>query len=605
MKIFLTIILLTLGAGLLAFSSFSNNNTPATVLQTVEYFKRQSRQFAEETANLKNAINQISSKDSSSIRYAKEALKKCRLQYKSIEFFLTYFLSSTSVIYNQPNKVEVEERDMESYEPVGLQVIETMLFEKDAVNRKTALLEQADLIHSSASDMHALLYNLKIDEKQIIESIRLELIRILSLGITGFDTPELKTGIAESAQAFKSMETVLASFLSEKSREGDSIKKYLALAVRQLEANSDFDSFDRLRFLTNAALPLQDHLGVFIAQKKWQLATGNGIDYAKNLFSTNGLSLVNKKEGNPALARLGQRLFFEKRLSGNLTRSCATCHLPEKYFTDQRPKSLALDGVSSVERNAPSLFYAAYQFSQFWDGRARNLEEQIKAVLANEKEMAADHGVVVKRLGNTKPYSEWFKKAFEQDSVITIDHVAVAIAAFLKTLAPLNSPFDRYVSGDRNALTKQQIRGFNLFMGKAQCGTCHFAPLFNGLVPPLYNRTEVEVLGVPKNTDFTRPVADDDIGRYTTVPVVSYRGAFKTPTVRNIAKTAPYMHNGAFATLEQVLEFYNKGGGVGLGLNIPEQTLSPKPLKLDSTEIRHIILFLHSLTDTYTLPSDK
>lgn len=605
MKILLTAILLTLGAGLLAFSNFSDNNTPATVLQTVEYFKRQSWQFAEGTANLKKAINQISSRDSSSISYAKEALKKCRLQYKSIEFFLTYFLSSTSVIYNQSNKVEVEERDMESYQPVGLQVIETMLFEKDAANRKTELLEQADLIHSSASDIHALLYNLKIDEKQIIESIRLELIRILSLGIAGFDTPELKTGIAESAQAFKSIETVLAPFLSDKSREGDSIKKYLALAVKRLEENNDFDSFDRLSFLTNAALPLQDHLGVFISQKKWQLPTSNGIDYAKNLFSANGLNLVNKKEENPALARLGQRLFFEKRLSGNLTRSCATCHLPEKYFTDQRPKSLALDGVSSLERNAPSLFYAAYQYSQFWDGRARNLEEQIKAVLANEKEMAADHGVVIKRLENTKPYSELFKKAFEQDSVITIDNVAVAIAAYLKTLAPLNSPFDRYMSGDRNALTKQQINGFNLFMGKAQCGTCHFAPLFNGLVPPLYNRTEVEVLGVPKNTDFTRPVPDEDIGRYTTVPVVSYRGAFKTPTVRNVAKTAPYMHNGAFATLEQVLEFYNKGGGVGLGLNIPEQTLSPKPLKLDSTEIRHIILFLHSLTDTYTLPSEK
>jgi cytochrome c peroxidase len=173
----------------------------------------------------------------------------------------------------------------------------------------------------------------------------------------------------------------------------------------------------------------------------------------------------------------------------------------------------------------------------------------------------------------------------------------------METLSPFNSPFDKYIAGDKNALTKQQIRGFNLFMGKAQCGTCHYAPVFNGLIPPLYKRTEFEILGTTKNTDFKNPELDADSGRYTTFPTKYYMGAFKTPTVRNIARTAPYMHNGAFATLEQVLEFYNKGGGVGLGLNVPMQTLSPKPLQLDSSEVNDIISFLHSLTDSYVLPS--
>ncbi len=136
-------------------------------------------------------------------------------------------------------------------------------------------------------------------------------------------------------------------------------------------------------------------------------------------------------------------------------------------------------------------------------------------------------------------------------------------------------------------------------MGKAQCGTCHFAPVFNGLIPPLYKRTELEVLGVTRNVDFTKPQLDTDSGRFASFPIIFYMGAFKTPTVRNVAKTAPYMHNGAFPTLEKVLDFYNKGGGEGLGLNVPTQTLSPKPLKLDSNEVRNIIEFLNSLTDTY------
>jgi cytochrome c peroxidase len=606
MKTIFIIILFTLGVGLLSFTSSSGVNTPGTVIHTLEYFRQRSTEFAEETANLKEEINKIDANDSLSIIRVKEALKKCRLEYKSIEFFLTYFLPGTSLIYNQPNKVEVEEPFLESHEPVGLQVIEAILFEKKVLSRKKELLEQADLISSSANDIHALLYKLNIDDKRILESIRLELIRTITLGITGFDTPELKTGIAESAQVFKSMKIILALFFSDNSKEEHSLKNSLNLAIKLLEESSDFDSFDRLDFLVKAALPLQDHLAVFIRNKGLQLNIKGASAYTKNLFNINALGTFIQNKTDTALVRLGQQLFFDKILSGNLTRSCATCHQPEKYFTDQLPKSPALDGISTVERNAPSLFYAAYQLSQFWDGRVKTLEEQINSVLINKKEMAADHKIVVKRLLGSRTYIESFKKAFQKaDNAVTIPNVAMAISAFLKTLAPMNSPFDQYIAGKKNAITKQQINGFNLFMGKAQCGTCHFAPLFNGLVPPLYNRTEFEVLGVTKNTDFKKAVPDEDNGRYTSFPILSYKGAFKTPTVRNTSRTAPYMHNGAFETLEQVMDFYNKGGGVGVGLNIPAQTLSPKLLNLDKSEIEDIVSFLNSLTDSYSLPADS
>ncbi len=146
-------------------------------------------------------------------------------------------------------------------------------------------------------------------------------------------------------------------------------------------------------------------------------------------------------------------------------------------------------------------------------------------------------------------------------------------------------------------MTAGQLRGFNLFMGKAQCGTCHFAPLFNGLLPPYYTVTELEVLGVPENGSLTQPLWDHDEGRFSVFPINFYKGAFKTPTVRNAAVTAPYMHNGSFRTIEDVIEFYNKGGGAGIGLATVTQTLSADPLHLTKTEVKDIEDFINALTD--------
>jgi cytochrome c peroxidase len=172
-----------------------------------------------------------------------------------------------------------------------------------------------------------------------------------------------------------------------------------------------------------------------------------------------------------------------------------------------------------------------------------------------------------------------------------------ALADYVRTLTPFNSPFDHYINGDHTALTALQKRGFNLFMGKGQCGTCHFAPLFNGLTPPLYNRTEFEVLGTPMTKDLLHPVMDTDQGRYSFFRIGFYERAFKTPTVRNAAVTGPYMHNGALDNMEQVLDFYDKGGGNGIGMTLSNQTLATTQLNLDTTEKKAIISFMEALTD--------
>ena len=587
--------------GLLSLANTLPSNQTIGVSHTLAYFKEHAVLFANSTDYLEHTISEINTNDSQSVVKVKEALIQARLHYKQIEFFLNYFFSTIALTYNAPAAIEVEEPFLEYREPTGFQVIEAMLFEEDLAAQKKEMLDQTNLIHSSARDLNSLLFNLPITDSKILESVRIELINTSLLGIAGFDAPELKTGIIEAKQTLTTIQNILSPFLSSKNNTSDSVTYYLEKSLALVRENSDFDSFDRLGFLTKAALPLQYHLGLLISEKGLAINTTGVLNYnARNIFSRDAIDINPDLKGNAEMIDLGKKLFFEKALSGNFKQNCASCHRPEKYFTDQLPKSIAIDGKSTVARNAPGLFYSALQYTQFWDGRANSLEEQIKTVLQNPHEMNADLKTVVERLKNNKDYTSSFKKAFHgnSDSSINIHNLTLSIAAFLKTLSPFNSSFDQYIQGNNKALTEKQIRGFNLFMGKAQCGTCHFAPVFNGTIPPLFNKTDVEVLGTTKNTDFEKTLLDADSGRFSKYPIPYYMRAFKTPTVRNVEKTFPYMHNGEFSTLEEVLEFYNKGGGIGLGLEVPVQTLSPRPLDLDSSEVVDIIAFMHSLTDS-------
>ncbi|MGV3601649.1 MAG: cytochrome-c peroxidase [Dyadobacter fermentans] len=561
-------------------------------------FRKNAGQFAQSIAEMHAAIAQADPADSQSIERAKQKLKDARLAYKRIAFFLDYFFFTSSRIYNRPPRNEIEEPHLEYMEPAGFQYIEAMLFE-DAGKNREAMLAQCRLLQTAADDLPALLYQFEASDAQILESVRLELVRVITLSITGFDAPLLKSGLDEALVSLQTIDTVLQPYMVHSGN--DSVRKSLASCKAWLSDHRDFDTFDHLRFLTGHALPLQEQLGGMIAGMGLEINEKGVLNYrAKNIFSPDifNMNAFRKNAGSDsALTELGRKLFFETKLSANGTRSCASCHNPALHFTDGLPKSNGIHPGQATRRNAPTLLYSSFQHAQFWDGRSATLEDQVRAVIHDSLEMNGKPIETIRKLARSRPYRRLIRKVAPDRRGVNDTLVYRAIAAYVGTLKPFNSNFDRYMAGDRAALTDAQMRGFNLFMGKAQCGTCHFAPLFNGLIPPLYTLTEFEILGTTASDDLEHPQADADSGRFETRPTPYYQRAFKTPTVRNAAVTAPYMHNGAFASLEKVIDFYDRGGGAGLGLDVPHQTLAAEPLNLTDQEKSDIIAFLEALTD--------
>jgi cytochrome c peroxidase len=602
-----TLLLLVIGAYLLISFQLVGTRPSEGAIGTryaLEYYTENAKVFAQKTKVLEQDIRDLSS-DLATLIKAKGTLADCRLQYKKIEFFTAYFFNSETRLINAAPVYEVEEPTLELVEPMGLQQIEALLFQEDYLRQKPELLLQSELLRNTASQLIPLLYQFELTDAQLLESLRIDLIRVIALSISGYDAPELKTGIREAAVALGAMNEVLDPFFSQKKgAAAEELQRILSQTIGYLNRHPDFDSFNRMTFLTHHALPLQTALATAIRIWGLELQTELNLNYqAKNLMAKDAIrfdtaGVPSKTEKSKRL--LGEMLFSENALSGGGDRSCATCHQPGAFFNDNRIKSAAINPDSILKRNTPTLLYASAQHSQFWDGRAASMQEQIVGVIFNPLEMNGDINRISRDILKAKDYEKLFSEAFPEVGAqdFTVQEISEALAAYLTTLQPFNSPFDQYIQGNTAAMTDRQINGFNLFMGKAQCGTCHFMPYFNSLLPPQYAVSEVEVLGTPANANLDHPRQDRDRGRYDLYPIHFYDGAFKTPTVRNAAQTAPYMHNGAFETLTQVIEFYNRGGGTGLGLTHPDQTLSGKPLQLTVSEIDDIALFIDSLTDT-------
>jgi cytochrome c peroxidase len=305
----------------------------------------------------------------------------------------------------------------------------------------------------------------------------------------------------------------------------------------------------------------------------------------------------------PEKVELGRLLFFDPILSDGNTLSCAHCHHPHLGFSDGLPRSRGRGGVGAgrertggieLTRGAPSLWNTVYNHRQFWDGRAAHLEEQARMVITTPEEVNADPAELVRELKAIPEYRALFDKAFggKDGESITFKNITYAIAAFQRTLVSFNSRFDRYAAGDGSALSPQEKRGLKLFLSpKTRCNECHGIPTFA-------NR-DFKVIGVPNPNDGPADVAKPEAARGRGG---GPNGAFKIPTLRNIALTAPYMHNGVFETLEEVLDFYAGGGGRGLGLDVPLQDDKIRKFTLTPQEKADLIAFLLALTDESAAP---
>lgn len=290
-----------------------------------------------------------------------------------------------------------------------------------------------------------------------------------------------------------------------------------------------------------------------------------------------GLKAPDVPEDNPvtdAKVALGKTLYFDKRLSRDGTVSCATCHAPEKGWTDQAPVSTGIKGQKGGV-SAPTVLNSAYMDRQFWDGRAGSLEEQAKGPIENPLEMGFTHDEVVALLKTIKGYAPLFKKAFG-DEAIDIDRVAKAIATFERTVLTGNSPYDRWQAGDKKAMSASAVRGFNLFHGKANCAICHDG--FN------FSNSDFHNIGVGMQAK------EPNLGRFAQTKDPNHTGAFKTPTLRNLKHTAPYMHDGSEPDLDTVVEYYNKGGTKN-----PHLDGRMKPLGLTPEEKKDLIAFMDAL----------
>lgn len=274
-----------------------------------------------------------------------------------------------------------------------------------------------------------------------------------------------------------------------------------------------------------------------------------------------------------AKVELGRMLYYDPRISGNGTISCASCHNPALGWADGLATGIGINGAK-LGRSSPSVLNAAYYDLQFWDGRAATLEEQAKGPIQNHKEMGGSAEISVERIKGVPGYVKRFNEVFGGE--VTFDRVAMAIASFERTVVDLDSPFDRWARGDDQAMTDAQKRGFELFTGKARCATCHSGPLFAD--------KRFHNIGLP----------GDDEGRMAVSKDPKDKGAFKTVTVRNAALTAPYMHDGSLKTLRQVIDHYEKASSEKD--KHPNMSIFMLPFKLEEAEKKDLEAFLHALT---------
>lgn len=596
---------------IIAFSSISKKSqitTPSTAHQEAVHkvhtlFNSDLKSFRESLKRLKEAVNTGSSVDELKSRFL-----HAREQYKRIEYLLNYVDKNLTKEFNGQNRVEAvnyPSNEVIYIQPHGLQVIEFILYD-ESTDRTSKLLNEISHMNDQLNMLIDQEWDINIGENDfnavIWDALRLEIFRIETLGITGYDVPHSHNAIPETIKSLESIRDVVAAYASL-AQEKEVLKlhrkgiKRLEKAIAFCERDTDFDSFDRLEFCREHLHEIGAWINDFTEATDLQLKTGVRPFYATadHIFEEDFFNVEYFLNGfSDDKAELGRKLFFDPILSKDGARSCATCHDPEMFFSDRMDKNFNLDKSALLGRNTPQLYNAIWQTKQFYDSRANTLKDQAFAVIHNEQEMAGNLEEISVLLNNDDVYASAFEKAYGQNA--NPENVSHAVASYVATLTSNESRFDYYIRKTFNSYSKEEKNGFNLFMGKAKCATCHFPPMFNGLMPPEFTETMSENIGTPARHDVPSEL-DADLGLYEFSKVPMHKHFFKTPSVRNANMSAPMMHNGSYPNVRRLIDFYDSGGGLGQGADNPTQTLSPDSLHLTGVEIFELIQFIRSLED--------
>lgn len=509
---------------------------------------------------------------------ARQAFRAARIAFKGMEVVIAAYAPAMTEALNSAETQTLDEDTAAGFKVArGFQRIEPMLFSADGDVRETdsvAVRDEVRRMRLFVRRQRESVRWISPGDDEIVSISRLELARVSTLGIAGFDAAMSGDAIAESAAAVRGVAQVLHN-LRAAHAEADSA---LFRCARYLSDHAAFDTFDRFTFVRDFANPAFDAMAAIRrtpamagVRKVWPDTVPSVYDARR--FDVTAFAPVSAPAMTGDLVDKGRILFSDVALSSTGERSCASCHLPSRAFTDglSRATPLPSSHATRAMRRTPTLLNAALQPTLFDDGRRTTLEDQIGDVLSNEAEMRA------------------------RPDVARSSEIRSAIAAYVRSLVRLDAPFDRALRRETQ-LSDDARRGFNLFMGRARCGTCHFAPLFGGAPPPEFVAAPPEVIGVPRALNSR--VVDPDLGRGAIDRRPGLAHAFKTPTVRNAARSAPYMHNGVFATLDAVLDFYDaaKTPVDADGSRITNLTLTPQPLHLSPQERRDLIAFIESLT---------
>lgn len=573
--------------------------------------------FQHEQSLLLNIIRQTTLNTPSGNEAVRAQIGKVRDKMKVLDFWFRYLEPTAYKKINGPLPVEWETEVFEKFEKpykregAGITLAALYLDEENISKDSLLQLVRGSMNAAETYEADSITVNLQSFQHFYLCN-RLFLLNLASIYTTGFECPDtsriipelrlLLTDVSRTYEVFNESfpsTPLTASYLSL-------YKEAMVFAEHQPEYYTAFDHFTFIRDYVNPLYAINQQL-----INQYKVVTHSFVDYSLNkknrsifnkdlYFGQDAKGIFRRVDDEKVLAeidRLGKLLFYDPILSGNNKRSCASCHKPTEFFTDTSiATSLQFNKKDFLPRNTPSLVNVVFNHLIMLDGKHISLQDQTKGVITSSTELGANETEIVKKVLSCPDYKKAFTKLLQYtptEDEITFEHITSAITFYYSKFSKYYSPFDNAMN-KTGTIDKEARTGFNVFMGKAQCATCHFVPQFNGVKPPFVG-SEFEVIGVPSDTSFKKLSKDE--GRYAVNPAKETMNAFRTGSLRNVQFTGPYMHNGVFKTLDEVIDFYDAGGGAGKGLTVENQTLSSDSLRLSKEQKQQVIRFLQALTE--------